>query len=154
MQALGCIPAVLCWPAMADPFDVGPWSVAVDPNRAVAGLDDPTRTWTLFVRCVEGHLDLLVRRRAALPTEQASINHSAGSLQVDGGPPTSFPAQTWSLDGFLVPDAGATLPSIEAGRQLDFAFVDGVRHSSMSFLASDTKVALHPVRQKCKAPSS
>ena len=80
---------VLLGPARAEEVNVGPWYLTVEPNRAVAALDDPDRAWTLMVRCAEGHLDVLVRHRAEPPTEQATIRHYAGSLQVDGGAPAS-----------------------------------------------------------------
>lgn len=152
--ALAILVSALLGPARAEEVEVGPWYLTVEPNRAVAALDDPNRVWTLMVRCDEGHLDILVRRRAEPPTEQATIRHYAGSLQVDGGAPTSFPAQTWSQDGFLVLDAGPLLPGIEAGLELDFAFVDGAERTGVSFLAGHTQQALQPVRRRCEAPVS
>ena len=54
--ALAMLAFVLLGSARADDVNVGPWYLTVEPNRAVAALDDPDRAWTLMVRCDEGLL--------------------------------------------------------------------------------------------------
>ena len=90
--ALAVLLSALLGPAQAEEYDVGRWYLTVEPNRAVAALDDHDRVWTLMVRCDEGHLDVLVRHRAEPPTEQVVIRHYTGSLQVDGSNAMTFPA--------------------------------------------------------------
>jgi hypothetical protein len=139
-------------PVSADQLEIGPWLLNVEQSQAVAALDDPSRTWTLTVRCMDGHVDLLVRRLADEPTEQSTIRHYAGSLQVDSGDAVRFQAQTWSLGGILVPDALSLMPAIEAGRMLRFAFAGGSDETHVTFTPARTREALQPVRQACQAP--
>ncbi|MCW6512042.1 hypothetical protein [Lichenifustis flavocetrariae] len=135
----------------AEEYGIGPWYVLAERDHAVAVLDDAVRTWTLMVRCTEGHVDFVVRRVDESAGSVSEIRRYQATLQVDRKPVGHLLAQTWSAGGYLVLDVGSLLPSLETGLRIDFSFTDGQSSTEASFLAIHTAAALKPVRDRCPA---
>lgn len=133
----------------AEEYGIGPWYVLVGQDHAVAVLNDPDQTWTLMVRCTDGHIDFVVRRVDEGVASAQPIRHYRATLEIDGKTIAQLTAQNWSAGGYLILDVGALLPKLESGLQIDFTFASGQSSTQASFLAGHTATALRPVRDRC-----